>query len=50
MTSMREKIEKIKSIIQEIKKDCDSLEEKRELSERGRGQLDLAKRIEEILN
>jgi len=50
MASLRERIGRIKTLVDEVKKDCKDLKSKGELSERGKGQLNLAARIEEILN
>ena len=47
---MDEKINRIKSEMKKIREDIDSLKSKGELTERGRGQLDIVEIIEEILN
>ena len=44
-----EKIEKIKLTIEKVRKDCKELQEKGELTERGRGQLDIIDIITKIL-
>ena len=44
------KIEEIKALIAEIKIDRKQLDKEGQLTERGRGHLDMVKMIEEILN
>ena len=47
---MESKLDRIKAIIEKIKMDCENLEKHNELTERGRGQLDVIRLIEEELN
>ena len=47
---MDSRIDRVNAVIQEIKADCEKLKRNGELTERGKGQLDLVKLIEEILN
>jgi len=46
---MEPKIEKIAELVGKIRKDCEELQEKGLLTERGKGQLDIIKLIEEEL-
>lgn len=46
---METEIERVKAVIAGIREDCKSLEEKGQLTERGKGQMDVVKLIEEAL-
>lgn len=46
---MKKTLDNIKALIEKIKADCEDLKNKGELSERGKGQLDIARLIEEKL-
>ena len=47
---MESRIEKVKCIIEKIREDCKHLEKEGFLSERGKGQMDVVRLIEEALN
>ncbi|MBU2541728.1 MAG: hypothetical protein KJ593_07475 [Candidatus Omnitrophica bacterium] len=46
---MESKLEKVMAVVERVKADCEELERKGELTERGRGQLDVVKLIEDAL-
>ena len=46
---MESKLDRVIAAVEKIKADCEELEKKDELTERGKGQLDVVKLIEEAL-
>jgi len=46
---MESKLEKVMAVVERVKADCEELERKGELTERGKGQLDAVKLIEKAL-
>ena len=46
---MESRLEKVMAVVERIRADCERLERKGELSERGKGQLDIVKLVEEAL-